>query len=41
MGLKLPNLNPKVLMCTISHELVGNFNNICMNITLGHDEELI
>ena len=22
-GLKLPNLSPKVLVCTISHELVG------------------
>ena len=24
-GLKLPNLSPKVLLCTISHELVGRF----------------
>ena len=24
-GLKLPNLSPKVLVCTISHELVGRF----------------
>ena len=24
-GLKLPNLNPKVLVCTISHELFGRF----------------
>ena len=24
-GLKLPNLNPKVLVCTISHELVDRF----------------
>ena len=39
-GLKLPNLSPKVLVCTISHELVGRFQ-ICMDITLGHDEELI
>ena len=25
-GLKLPNLSPKVLVCTISHELVGRWN---------------
>ena len=25
VGLKLPNLSPKVLVCTISHELVGRF----------------
>ena len=24
-GLKLPNLSSKVLVCTISHELVGRF----------------
>ena len=24
-GLKLPNLSPKVLVCTISHEQVGRF----------------
>ena len=24
-GPKLPNLSPKVLVCTISHELVGRF----------------
>ena len=24
-GLELPNLNQKVLVCTISHELVGRF----------------
>ena len=24
-GLKLPNLSPKVFVCTISHELVGRF----------------
>ena len=24
-GLKLPNLSPKVLVCTISHKLVGRF----------------
>ena len=23
--IKLPNLSPKVLVCTISHELVGRF----------------
>ena len=44
-GLKLPNLSQKVLVCTISHELVMNwlavFKRICMDITLGHDEELI
>ena len=34
-GLKLPNLSPKMLVCTI------DFNQICMDITLGHDEELI
>ena len=26
---------------TISHEPVGGFNQICMDIKLGHDEELI
>ena len=41
VGLKLPNLSPKVLVCTVSHELVGDFNQICMVITLRHDEELI
>ena len=25
VGLKLPNLSPKVFVCTISHELVGRF----------------
>ena len=25
VGLKLPNLSQKVLVCTISHELVGRF----------------
>ena len=24
-GLKLPNLSQKVLVCTVSHELVGRF----------------
>ena len=24
-GLKLPNLSPKMLVCTIFHELVGRF----------------
>ena len=38
--LKLPNLSQKVLVCTISHELVGRFNQVCTDITLGHDEEL-
>ena len=37
-GFKLPNLSQKVLVCTISHELV---NQISMDIILGHDEELI
>ena len=41
MGLKLQNLSPKVLVCIISHELIGRFQPICMDITLGHDEELI
>ena len=41
MGLKLPNLSPKVLVRTISHELDGDFNQIFLDITLGHDEELI
>ena len=37
-GLKLPNLSPKVLVCTRSHEPVGrDFSQICMDIT----EELI
>ena len=46
-GLKLPNLKPKVFLCSISHELVGRFQldlhgyNIGMDITSGHDEELI
>ena len=40
-GLKLPNISQKVLVCTLSHELVGGFNQICMDIKLGHDEELI
>ena len=25
VGIKLPNLSPKVLVCTISYELVGRF----------------
>ena len=25
VGLKLPNLSQKVLVCTVSHELVGRF----------------
>ena len=40
-GLKLPNLSQKVLVCTISHDWLTDFNQICMDITLGHDEELI
>ena len=39
MGLKLSNLSQKVLMCVISHELV-EFNQICMDITFGHDKKL-
>ena len=40
VGLKLPNLNQKVLVCTISHEPAGGFNQICMDITFGHDKNL-
>ena len=40
VGLKLPNLSQKVLVCTISHWL-ADFNQMCMDITLEHDEELI
>ena len=27
-------------MCTISHEPAGGFNQICMDITFGHDKKL-
>ena len=40
-GLKLPNLGQKVLVCTISHELIGRCQSDCMDITLGRDVELI
>ena len=40
-GLKLPNVSPKRLVCTISHDWLADFNQICMDITLGQDEELI
>ena len=39
-GLKLPNLSQKVLVCTISHGPAGFFNQICMDITFGHDKKL-
>ena len=40
-GLKLPNLNQKVLVCTkyLTNQLAG-FNQICMDITFGHDKKL-
>ena len=41
MGLKLLNLSQKVLVGTMFHELVGDFNHICTDITMGLDEELI
>ena len=34
-------ISPKVLVCTISHELIGRFQPDLHGITLGHDEELI
>ena len=40
-GLKLPNLCPKVIVCTISHELVGRFQPGLHGYNMGHDEELI
>ena len=41
MGLKLPNLSQKGLVCTIFHEPVCGFNQSYIDIILGHDEELI
>ena len=41
MVLKLPNLSPKVLVCTISHELVDGFQPDLHGYIMGHDEELI
>ena len=40
-GLKLPNLSPRVLVCTISHELVDRFQPYLHGYTLGHDEEVV
>ena len=34
-GLKLPNLSPKVLVCTISHELVGRFQPDLLGYNIG------
>ena len=34
-GLKLPNLSPKVLVCTISHELVGRFQPDLLRYNIG------
>ena len=40
--LTLPDSSPKVLVYTISHELVGRFQpDFCIDITLGRGEELI
>ena len=36
----MPNLSQKVLVCPISHEPAGDFNQICMDITFGHDKKL-
>ena len=40
-GLKLPNLSQNVLVCTISHELVGRFQPDLHGYNIVHDEELI
>ena len=40
-GFKLLNLSQNLIVCTISHEPVGGFEYICMDITYGHGEELI
>ena len=41
-GLKPPDLSQKVLVCTISHELVGRFQpHLHGYDMMGHDEELI
>ena len=41
-GLKLPYLSPEVLVCTIYlMNWLADFNQICMDITFGHGEELI
>ena len=34
-GLKLANLSPKVLVCTISHELVGRFQPVLHGYNIG------
>ena len=39
-GLKLSNLSQKVLVCIISHEPLADFNQLCMDITFGHDKKL-
>ena len=39
-GLKLPTLSQKVLVCPVSRELAGKFNQFCMDITFGHDKKL-
>ena len=39
MGLELPNLSPKVFVCTISHELIGRFQPDLHGYNI--DEELI
>ena len=39
-GLKLQNLSQKVLVCPISHEPSADFDQICMDITFGHDKKL-
>ena len=39
--LKLPNLTQKCLCAPYLMNWLTDFNQICMDITLGHDEELI
>ena len=34
-GLKLPNLSPKVFVCTIFHELVGRFQSDLHGYNIG------
>ena len=36
----MPNLSQRVLVCTISHEPLADFNKICMDITLGRNKKL-
>ena len=40
-GLKLPNFSQKCLCGPYLMNWLADFNQICMDITLGHDEELI